>query len=311
MRQRVLLAIERHAVYQSQKDRDPCPRWHRGGRSWRRRIPGSTRIGRPPGHDHDKTIVLPENQTGDFEQFKGATRGPHRFHQCGKSGIVGIKRDIEVGAQIGPVILRGARARPSALATTLTFRRSPAPLTLRRALVPGRPAGCACFATWAALGLTGRHRASTLSSRTLKHAPIPPRLAAPAATRSAVAPPTAVATGRTVALWLPSLTGHRLDLGPLRPKPEVLQLAEIDFVETLSWRLFGRRIVHGRSEKRAAAREKTGRFARARTVAGHGHPRRQAGELCRRQERGKRFPGDFQGNSGLYIHRHVPTYASS
>jgi hypothetical protein len=42
----------------------------------------------------------------------------------------------------------------------------------------------------------------------------------------------------------------------LRPEPEVLQLAEIDFVETLSGRLFGRRVVHGKSEKRAVAREK-------------------------------------------------------
>jgi hypothetical protein len=161
-------------------------------------------------------------------------------------------------------------------------------------LVASRPAGSALIAARTTFGLTGRHRTGPFSSRSVENAPIPPGFATLGGTRSAVAPASAIAAGSTVALWFPSRTGNRLDLGPLRPKAEILQLAEVDFVETPSGRLFGRRVVHGRSEKRAAAREVSGRFARGRTAAGHRRPRRQAAEFCRHQERGKRFPGLFQ-----------------
>jgi hypothetical protein len=208
---RRLLRVERQVVGQAHEERTRLR-----GRGFG---PGRGLGGLALDHD-DEAVVLLEHGLGDLEELERAARGADRLHHRGEADVLGIAGAGEVRAEV-----RAALGRTAALAATLAAvdRTITAELT---ALARGKIAPRTTAETLGARGaLAGGRRSGRARRGRAGRPPKPAPVARTTAARTIVA---------SLEVALPPRTpgAHRLHRRPLRAEREVLQLGQVDFVQT-------------------------------------------------------------------------------
>ena len=221
----------------------------RGGRGGR-----TGTLGRLALDDGDEALVLFQHGLGDFEQLEGAAGSADGLHHRGEAGVLWIARDREIRADIRAALHRRLALTATEVTAVATTAEIAARTTL--ALIAGTTSKIAALATLVELAafalergtlLTGSGRGAGRCSTGSATRCASGLAEAAAVTGLWTSPSGVIAPVAALAAIIAAPLGRRngFDLGPLGAEGEALQLAEVDFVQTLLVDFVGgRSIVH-------------------------------------------------------------------